>query len=168
MDNFDFRGISAIIDEGGLKQEDIFRLIRLQNEMNAFNPLMMSGNGMMQMNQRQHQNYNSNHQQLNSQILHSEFDPNKREQLRKLQRQQQNNVNVHVSHQQPFSQRRSNNNINYINFQNAQQTQNQPGNQQPQTGNQTQQNQNQNQQELFLTSNYATNQMVQPHQVRPS
>ncbi len=147
MDNFDFRGISAIIDEGGLKQEDIFRLIRLQNEMNAFNPLMMSGNGIMQMNQRQHQNYNSNNQQLNHQILPSEFDPNKREQLKKLQRQQQNNVNVHVSHQQPFSQRRTNNNINLINFQNAQtQNQNQQNNQQSQTGNQVQAQQNQNQQ----------------------
>lgn len=135
MDNFDFRGISAIIDEGGLRQEDIFRLIRLQNEMNAFNPLMMSGNGIMQINQRQYQNYNSNNiQSHNNQIIHPDFDLNKREQPRKISKQQGSNINVHTSNQQPFSQRRisNNNNFNYINFHNSQQTQhqNQPGNHQ--------------------------------------
>lgn len=43
-DNFNLKGIKDIIEEGGIRQEDIFKIIRNQNLKNTFNPISLTTN----------------------------------------------------------------------------------------------------------------------------
>lgn len=116
--NFDLKGFQECIDNGGLRQEEIFKMIRHQNDI-LINPL----------NQGNIENFNNrvNVYQSNSQGtqgLNTEIEREKREQLKKLMKQtQQNLINQHMFYGQlNVPQRRSSNNNNN-------QTQNQSQNQ---------------------------------------
>ncbi len=140
--------IGDTIEEGGLKQEDILRLIRLQHDMNGFNSTLLNNNILNNQIGRS-SNYFSN---SNQNITNSEYDKERRDQLRKMMKQNQQ-IMMNFNSSIPFSQRRTNTNM----FNQIIQNEQNQNSQQSQT-NQSSSNQNPNQ------SNQGNSQVQQGNQ----
>ena len=120
ISNFDLKGIQECIDNGGLRQEEIIKMIRLQNDI-LINPM---NQGNIDILNNRLNNYQSNSQGIPG--TNSEVDREKREQLKKLMKQsQQHLLFQHLSYGQlNVPQRRSSNNNNNNQTQNQSQNQN--------------------------------------------